>query len=591
MELSETDALPELDAPKLDADMVWKSVDLSLGLPDLYSRQWRRQLSETSNAPSEEVVNAASEILQSLHMEHFRHPHHEAAPTDFHLGEPALTDRDEELSDLDEAPEAPEAARSRSGSSHLGKDIRPPQIETSQALARVWRPLRDSAAEVSKCSGCSSSSCLSLATEARFDKRHQAKSEALDPDLPQFRWQISKPAAASDISEHLKEPCASTGAPEQFHPPGSARSSTQHVPEESQVQCRLQMSQESKPKLHLDLGPGSPQTASRCSSLEDLPMPAALCKSMGKVLSSLKSPPGSPCRRTSQANSARHSLLHYSSDTRPWMQPEHVLLITDWDDTLLPTSWLASRPWFQNWARSAAAGVQAVLQADQDRELLMEFDEVVSAFVQTASTLGHLCCVTLAKRPWVERSMTAFLPKLAQVWKDLNISVSYAMEEKVKASLRPPPLCLKPAGMTPLEAAIVEQQLFTEKKRLAMHRFLKQFYASNSGSWCNVVSVGDGPAERYALQELGFWHHNPCLPGQEIADAFRIKTLQLLDNPSAEQLCAQLQVLETWMPALVSLDQDFDVTISGDETLMGTHHMLLALAEAGACEAPCASHS
>lgn len=45
-------------------------------------------------------------------------------------------------------------------------------------------------------------------------------------------------------------------------------------------------------------------------------------------------------------------------------------------------------------------------------------------------------CVTLAQRPWQEVSMEVFMPKLYQLWKELDIPVSYASEESDNSRLR-----------------------------------------------------------------------------------------------------------------------------------------------------------
>lgn len=264
-----------------------------------------------------------------------------------------------------------------------------------------------------------------------------------------------------------------------------------------------------------------------------------------------------------------------------WRQPDNVLILVDWDDTILPTTWLAARPWFRNWVRSKGPVETALEGADEkDREALAQLDLAACSFIQEACHLGRPFCVTLAQRPWVERSMQAILPQLAKLWEDHGLTASYAEEEVIASSERTGGWCKKPCRGGQLENAVFEFQMRSDQKRKVMHRLLRNFYKKTDNIWLNVVSFGDGAAERSALQEIAFWHENPPSPESGEPLDFRVKSVQLFEEPECSQLTGQLNVLQEWLPVLVGLDQDLDAVlgIGDDEDVRVANNELLELA-------------
>ncbi|CAK9064116.1 Uncharacterized protein SCF082_LOCUS33079 [Durusdinium trenchii] len=133
-----------------------------------------------------------------------------------------------------------------------------------------------------------------------------------------------------------------------------------------------------------------------------------------------------------------------------------------------------------------------------------------------------------------------------------------------------------------------------------------------AGSWKNVISLGDGPAERRALQEslgeslprraavrvwdsrlfvrvgrskagIGFQHLNPASPRTGTIKSFRTKTVPWRESPvwagvepCCYELIAELQMISAWLSALSFLDEDFDVDLNeGEEALMKIHNMMM----------------
>ncbi|CAK9101826.1 unnamed protein product [Durusdinium trenchii] len=195
----------------------------------------------------------------------------------------------------------------------------------------------------------------------------------------------------------------------------------------------------------------------------------------------------------------------------------------------------------------------------EDLDVLREIDTVALQFLETILCAGKPVCITLSQRPWVEQSMKAFLPKLAELWEAAGVSVHYAVEEYVQkqpwASW-----CLKSSGPSLLESTVMEMSFRSQQKRKVMKRLLRGFYQGQS--CCHAISIGDGLAERNALQDIAWCHES--LTEQCCDITLQVKTIQMLEDPMAAELKVELQVLREWLPAVVDCHQDFDQVL-GDE--------------------------
>jgi len=236
--------------------------------------------------------------------------------------------------------------------------------------------------------------------------------------------------------------------------------------------------------------------------------------------------------------------------------PGSALFFLDWDDTLFPTSWLGSKTKFRDWQAGRKAAHEVLDSAEQ--ALMNDLDNAARAFVVEAHSQGKVVCVTLAQPGWVERTMEAFLPKLASAWRELAVEVRYASQEKVKA--------YNSVGQW-LHLASKEQRAMVthvhiKQKQRSMLKALRKFYGEDS--WTNVLSIGDGVFEQCALQEIGFEHENPMNTKTGTADELFVKTVKLLDDPLAAQLCHQFQVLQAWIPRMVAWRGDFDLDLGCD---------------------------
>jgi hypothetical protein len=268
--------------------------------------------------------------------------------------------------------------------------------------------------------------------------------------------------------------------------------------------------------------------------------------------------------------------------------PGHTLIIIDWDDTLFPTSWMTRQYGaFEVWSQGNLDATGFLEQMEPaDADALHELDCCARAVIITASELGQVACVTLAQRPWVHRCLKDFMPGLWEVWQQLGIEVSYARERcsatRVTSftDLTPGPRrgVPVPSGVGGREIAagqqmndvdehsiMVQGELCSQKRR-AMLRVIRKFYEKNS--WKNVVSIGDGPAEREALLDLGLQHKNPISSRSGSPSPFRVKTVKLIDGPDCTTLIAEHQIVQAWLPPMVGYTDDFDVNLDESEDML-----------------------
>eukprot|EP00930_Biecheleria_cincta_P011465 TRINITY_DN1142_c0_g1_i2.p1 TRINITY_DN1142_c0_g1~~TRINITY_DN1142_c0_g1_i2.p1 ORF type:complete len:408 (+),score=76.85 TRINITY_DN1142_c0_g1_i2:42-1226(+) len=258
-----------------------------------------------------------------------------------------------------------------------------------------------------------------------------------------------------------------------------------------------------------------------------------------------------------------------------WKSPEGTLIIVDWDDTLFPTSWISTKDWFQGWVRTRKwEGVASI--PSEDRKSLNRLDTAARAFLLMADTVGQVSCVTLARRPWQEQSMKTFLPRLAETWQRLGVTVRYAQEERAVQAAEGVGSTVG-FGESP-EGYLLHKLLHARQKKKAMERELRKFY--KEGSWKNVVSVGDSHAELVAIQEIGFRHDNQKSARSGDFKRFRIKTVKMLEEPSADELLTELELIQSGLPPLVAVDQDFDLVLDrGEEQILERYKLMLDLAE------------
>lgn len=216
----------------------------------------------------------------------------------------------------------------------------------------------------------------------------------------------------------------------------------------------------------------------------------------------------------------------------------HTAIWFDWDDTLFPTRFIQKvvAPWMEE--RDVAC-----LSDTPFYEPLSRHARLIEDVIRVACSLGHVCIVTLAEKSWVTQCAETYLPglDLRQLLTTLSIPVMYARD------------FVKQRMVTEAEGE-GGVSLHAIAKMKAMMKALRRFSATGSVV-TNWISIGDSSAERDALMECA-WSQD-----EEMEDRVLCKTVKFMKGPTAQELEAQLQVLQAMLPrvAFALKDQDIDV--------------------------------
>lgn len=248
-----------------------------------------------------------------------------------------------------------------------------------------------------------------------------------------------------------------------------------------------------------------------------------------------------------------------------WHSPEETLIFFDWDDTLCPTEFIRGdrrlsfdqtapcfedgpagyHPYMTLGAKGGAAPGKEVLMA----AALRRHVEVASAALRTASALGRVVIVTLARQDWVDRSAKHFMPGIKDVINELGIKVVYARYALTKVEHR--------------QAQIDELDILFEMKSKAMATEARRFYRKRS--WSNILCIGDSYTEIDSIIEVTFSTANIDASG--LYKECRCKTMKLVEGPTLLQLTAQLEALVMIFRPLVGYDGDADIDLmAGQES-------------------------
>lgn len=191
------------------------------------------------------------------------------------------------------------------------------------------------------------------------------------------------------------------------------------------------------------------------------------------------------------------------------LQKQDTCFVFDWDDTILPTSWLERIHGFTGGAP---------LRPEVQRQIA----GLCSAVVQTlnlALSMGRVLLITNSAPGWVDHSCTVFMPQI------------YQMIRGFKCCAKPPSVPVT---------------------------FKNQAFRKECGQIKNLISVGDGESERTASLRL---HANPERKFAAGAPEERqiIKSLKLLELPTCQQLIVQHEMLQTRLQDIAAYQGSLDL--------------------------------
>lgn len=195
---------------------------------------------------------------------------------------------------------------------------------------------------------------------------------------------------------------------------------------------------------------------------------------------------------------------------------EDTILILDWDDTVLPTTWIQE----QGLRIDDPLAMPSAAQAGLLRAVALRAAETL----RVAKAHGTVVLVTNAERGWVELSCQEYMPSLLPSLEGVKIlSARFAYEWR--GVQRP-----------------------SEWKYLAFHSEISEFCGADRKY--NVISIGDSPHEREALIRV-----TDRIPNSSV------KALKLTERPKIEQLLEEHELIIECLSDIVAHDGCLDLAI------------------------------
>lgn len=192
---------------------------------------------------------------------------------------------------------------------------------------------------------------------------------------------------------------------------------------------------------------------------------------------------------------------------------QETCIIFDWDDTILPTSWLE---------RIHALTGGGPLRPEVQRQMAA-LSSIASQTINFATTLGTVIIITNSAPGWVDQSCQLFMPQILQQIRGYQIFAK------------------------PMHAPLTF-------KISTFRRECRQFR--------NIVSVGDGDAERAASLRLQAPPDRKSMMGMapEPHDpSRRIKSVKLLELPTCQQLVVQHEMLQGRLADVAAFQGNLDL--------------------------------
>jgi len=231
--------------------------------------------------------------------------------------------------------------------------------------------------------------------------------------------------------------------------------------------------------------------------------------------------------------------------------PLQSMIIFDWDDTLCPSHWIrVNRPKLQYF--------QPCPNDPKFKKPLADLSSQVCRLLRVASDISKTIILTNAQPGWVEISCKNFMPGVWQVIQELGIDIVYARQSIEMDTAT--------STMYDYNYNANAPQLWKEK---AMKDNIGKFYSRYlHQSWKNIVSIGDQLCEHNACRIVTMARPSP-------KKKCRAKTVKLVEEPTIENVTAELQVISQWLTGIVYYDGELNVDLSNDgDVLVDLHHIL-----------------
>jgi len=216
---------------------------------------------------------------------------------------------------------------------------------------------------------------------------------------------------------------------------------------------------------------------------------------------------------------------HYGQDSLEGRAQRDCLIIFDWDDTLLPTTWLGEQGLLEE---------EAVISPEIDTRLLALADRV-AVTLEAAKRRGSVAIVTNAGHGWVKFSCRAFLPSLEAHLSGVRVVSARGCYEK--------------------------NGLFapTMWKCLAFAELVGEFFSDPGDA--------DEPLPRTSIVALGDSEHElEALKWVATGEECHAKSLKFVQSPCLEDLMEEHELVASLVDCVIDHDGNLDYEIGPEDS-------------------------
>jgi len=203
--------------------------------------------------------------------------------------------------------------------------------------------------------------------------------------------------------------------------------------------------------------------------------------------------------------------------------PSHkntTTIIFDWDDTLLPSSWLS--------VKGLRLDTPAVLPQDVIDELETH-QASVCAVLSKAAQCGTVIIITNAETGWVELSAQRFMPMVVPLLENIRVFSARSTYEPMYPD-------------SPLDWKIA-----AFKTMVGQHRPI----SVDPDVLCSVISFGDSVHERDAVRKVT----------SDMTDTYT-KSVKFVERPNIEQLRREVDLVRNCLDYICSCNSDLDLMLT-----------------------------
>ena len=197
-----------------------------------------------------------------------------------------------------------------------------------------------------------------------------------------------------------------------------------------------------------------------------------------------------------------------------------TLMVFDWDDTLLPSSWLSSL--------GLRLDTPSEEISDNVRECLAAHSASVCALLGQALERGQVIIITNAEMNWVEFSAAHFMPSVVPFLDKMRVISARSTYEPE----------------FPNDALEWKVQAF-------QHVVDNKFSKDQDGQQKTVISFGDSISEREAVLRVAAGMPNTYT-----------KSIKFVERPDLEQLHRQVELVRGCLEYITTCQQNLDLMLT-----------------------------